>query len=236
MARPVVVHRQQQPAVDEVVPGRRRDAASRRLAASTTTARRGLREPGREVGGQRSARHGAMLLRWATPVSAAHDRRTPTPICATFDAAARAGWAHFLPAERLGEIALPHHRGRRLARPAGDARAARRRGRRAPSPASRWRARRRTTTRHRTSARCTCSTSARTPGAAASGGRCWKAAQDALRDAGYPEATLWTGSENHRPRALYEAAGWRLDGAERRFDYLGVELVNLRYRRRLAPG
>ena len=61
------------------------------------------------------------------------------------------------------------------------------------------------------------------------------AAQDALRDAGYPEATLWTGSENHRPRALYEAAGWRLDGAERRFDYLGVELVNLRYRRRLAP-
>ena len=62
-----------------------------------------------------------------------------------------------------------------------------------------------------------------------------EAAQDALRDAGHREATLWTGSENHRPRALYEAAGWRLDGAERRFDYLGVELVNLRYRRPLEP-
>jgi GNAT superfamily N-acetyltransferase len=155
-------------------------------------------------------------------------------VCAAFDAAARAGWAHFLPAERLGEIALEHHRvvewldrpathallvaeaggavaGFALARPSEDHDAGPHVGE-----------------VHMLYVR---------PDAQRRGlGRgLLEAAQDALRDAGYPEATLWTGSENHRPRALYEAAGWRLDGAERRFDYLGVELVNLRYRRRLAP-
>ena len=155
-------------------------------------------------------------------------------VCATFDAAARAGWAHFVPAERLGEIELEHHRvvawldrpathallvaevgsavaGFALARPSEDHDAGPHVGE-----------------VHMLYVR---------PDAQRCGlGRALlEAAQDALRGAGHPEATLWTGSENHRPRALYEAAGWRLDGAERRFDYLGGELVNLRYRRRLAP-
>ena len=156
-------------------------------------------------------------------------------ICGTFDAAARAGWAHFLPADRLHEIALPHHAvvdwldraathcllvadvdgavaGFTLARPSEDHDAG-------PDVGE----------VHMLYVR---------PDAWRGGlGRALLgAAQDALRKDGYPEATLWTGSENHRPHALYAAAGWRLDGAERRFDYLGVELVNLRYRRPLAPG
>lgn len=156
-------------------------------------------------------------------------------MCATFDAAARAGWAGFLPAARLHEIALEHHgvvdwldrpathvllvaeadgavAGFALGRPSEDPDAA-------PG----------TGELHMLFVR---------PEAQRRGlGRALlDAAQDALREAGHPEATLWVGSENAAARAVYEAAGWRVDGAERRVDYLGVEVVNLRYRRRLAPG
>jgi GNAT superfamily N-acetyltransferase len=52
----------------------------------------------------------------------------------------------------------------------------------------------------------------------------------ALRAAGFAEATLWTAEENHRPRAIYEAAGWQLDGNRREKSYLGVSFREVRYR------
>lgn len=60
------------------------------------------------------------------------------------------------------------------------------------------------------------------------------AAVDALRETGFRFATLWTADENHRPRRIYETAGWRTDGAERRRAFGGVEFVELRYRIALA--
>jgi GNAT superfamily N-acetyltransferase len=53
---------------------------------------------------------------------------------------------------------------------------------------------------------------------------------DALRGQGFRAATLWTAEQNQRPRRIYQAAGWRLDGGHRRKTYLGVEFVELRYR------
>jgi RimJ/RimL family protein N-acetyltransferase len=55
------------------------------------------------------------------------------------------------------------------------------------------------------------------------------AATKALREAGFGQATLWTAGQNHRPRRIYEAAGWRLDGTDRRRAFGGVEFVELRY-------
>jgi GNAT superfamily N-acetyltransferase len=60
------------------------------------------------------------------------------------------------------------------------------------------------------------------------------AAVGALRAAAFREATLWTAAENHRPRRIYETAGWRTDGAERRRAFGGVEFVEVRYRLYLA--
>lgn len=56
------------------------------------------------------------------------------------------------------------------------------------------------------------------------------AATVALRDAGFRDATLWTAALNHRPRRIYETAGWRLDGADRRRSFGGVEFTEVRYR------
>lgn len=55
------------------------------------------------------------------------------------------------------------------------------------------------------------------------------AATRMLRDAGFGRATLWTAEENHRPRRIYETAGWRLDGTDRHRALGGVEFVELRY-------
>lgn len=56
------------------------------------------------------------------------------------------------------------------------------------------------------------------------------AALEALRDAGFRDAMLWTAALNHRPRRIYEAAGWRVDGTERRRSFGGVEFREVRYR------
>ena len=56
------------------------------------------------------------------------------------------------------------------------------------------------------------------------------AAAEALRGAGFSDATLWSAELNHRPRRIYETAGWRLDGAERRRSFGGVEFNEVRYR------
>jgi GNAT superfamily N-acetyltransferase len=55
------------------------------------------------------------------------------------------------------------------------------------------------------------------------------AAIQALRGAGFSRATLWTAEENHRPRRIYETAGWHPDGTDRRRVFGGVEFVELRY-------
>jgi GNAT superfamily N-acetyltransferase len=55
------------------------------------------------------------------------------------------------------------------------------------------------------------------------------AATRALREVGFSRATLWTAEENHRPRRIYEVAGWQLDGWDRRRALGGVEFVELRY-------
>ena len=66
------------------------------------------------------------------------------------------------------------------------------------------------------------------------------AAVAALREAGFSEATLWTAALNHRPRRIYEIAGWRVDGTERNRSLGGVEFTEVRYRiplqSRRAPG
>jgi GNAT superfamily N-acetyltransferase len=60
-------------------------------------------------------------------------------------------------------------------------------------------------------------------------------ALDALRERGFEEATLWTAEWNQRAQRVYEAAGWRRDGARRRKTFVGVEFGELRYRIGLAP-
>jgi GNAT superfamily N-acetyltransferase len=59
------------------------------------------------------------------------------------------------------------------------------------------------------------------------------AAVEALREDGFSHATLWTAADNHRPRRIYETAGWRLDGAVRHRHLGGAEFDELRYRVRL---
>ena len=50
------------------------------------------------------------------------------------------------------------------------------------------------------------------------------AAHEALQAAGCREAFLYTHEENERALAVYEAAGYRLDGSVRESDFRGVHL------------
>jgi GNAT superfamily N-acetyltransferase len=52
----------------------------------------------------------------------------------------------------------------------------------------------------------------------------------ALRDTGCRDATLWTEERNHRPRRVYEAYGWRVDGATQERSYLDAPIREVRYR------
>jgi L-amino acid N-acyltransferase YncA len=56
---------------------------------------------------------------------------------------------------------------------------------------------------------------------------------DALRQSSFAEATLWTSKDNHRPRRIYESAGWTLDGATRDKPWCGTTWRELRYRFKL---
>ena len=60
-----------------------------------------------------------------------------------------------------------------------------------------------------------------------------EAGVEALRAAGYPFAVLWVLDDNPRARRFYEREGWTLDGQERRGEHLGVETLEVRYRRGL---
>jgi GNAT superfamily N-acetyltransferase len=59
-------------------------------------------------------------------------------------------------------------------------------------------------------------------------------AVERLAAAGFEDATLWTAEENHRPRRIYERAGWAADGTVRTRHMYGVDFVELRYRRPLG--
>jgi GNAT superfamily N-acetyltransferase len=56
------------------------------------------------------------------------------------------------------------------------------------------------------------------------------AAIDRLRSMGFKHATLWTAELNHRPRRIYEAAGWQVDGARRERTLRGSTFAEVRYR------
>jgi GNAT superfamily N-acetyltransferase len=59
------------------------------------------------------------------------------------------------------------------------------------------------------------------------------AATEALRAEGFQSCTLWTATANHRPRRIYERAGWRPDGLVRHRSLGRAEFDELRYRIRL---
>jgi GNAT superfamily N-acetyltransferase len=51
-----------------------------------------------------------------------------------------------------------------------------------------------------------------------------------LREAGFRDAILWVLEDNPRARRFYEREGWRLDGARREGEHLGVPALEVRYR------
>ena len=55
-----------------------------------------------------------------------------------------------------------------------------------------------------------------------------------LADAGFTEAFLWVLEGNARGRGFYEAGGWEADGRVKTVEIGGRDLVEVRYRRRLA--
>ena len=57
----------------------------------------------------------------------------------------------------------------------------------------------------------------------------------ALAASGCRAAVLWTEERNRGPRAFYERAGWRPDGAVREREFLGFPIRELRYRLPLTP-
>ena len=66
------------------------------------------------------------------------------------------------------------------------------------------------------------------------GGALLRAAEEAVSALGHEEAVLWVLPINDRARRFYESAGWQTDGAQRTAVVLGVEVPEIRYRRRLA--
>ncbi|HXU05132.1 MAG TPA: GNAT family N-acetyltransferase [Polyangia bacterium] len=62
-------------------------------------------------------------------------------------------------------------------------------------------------------------------------GRALLAAAAAWLDGRFATSILWVVDRNTRARALYERAGWSLDGATKTEDYGGAAVNNCRYRR-----
>jgi len=56
------------------------------------------------------------------------------------------------------------------------------------------------------------------------------AAIETLRENRFTEATLWVAELNHRPRRIYEVAGWIFEGATRDKPWQGTSVRDLRYR------
>ena len=57
---------------------------------------------------------------------------------------------------------------------------------------------------------------------------------EGLTEAGFHEAVLWVIPGNVRARSFYEAAGWTCEEVTRTGEVLGVEVPEVRYRRRLG--
>jgi ribosomal protein S18 acetylase RimI-like enzyme len=55
-----------------------------------------------------------------------------------------------------------------------------------------------------------------------------------LRAHGYGHAVLWVLADNPRARRFYEREGWRIDGARRTGEHLGIRTEEVRYRISLA--
>jgi len=51
-----------------------------------------------------------------------------------------------------------------------------------------------------------------------------------LREAGFAGAILWVLEDNPRARRFYEREGWRVDGARREGEHLGMTVAEVRYR------
>jgi len=52
-----------------------------------------------------------------------------------------------------------------------------------------------------------------------------------LRGHGYTQAILWCLEGNARARTFYEQVGWRADGTEKKHDFAGTDLAEVRYRK-----
>ena len=59
-------------------------------------------------------------------------------------------------------------------------------------------------------------------------------AKEQLRADGWAEAILWVVDDNPRARRFYEREGWTLDGGRKEEAFLGIDIVEVRYRIRLA--
>jgi GNAT superfamily N-acetyltransferase len=59
-------------------------------------------------------------------------------------------------------------------------------------------------------------------------------AEQALREAGFDEATLWVLEDNPLARDVYAAAGWKADGGRKLVTEPGIGAVAIRYRKRLV--
>jgi len=53
---------------------------------------------------------------------------------------------------------------------------------------------------------------------------------EALRKNGFATASLWVLEDNPRARRFYEREGWSLDGGRREEEFLGVPIIEVRYR------
>ena len=55
-----------------------------------------------------------------------------------------------------------------------------------------------------------------------------------MLDLGYQQAVLWVLPENRRARRFYEIGGWVCEGVQRTQTVWGVDVAEVRYRRRLV--
>ena len=62
-------------------------------------------------------------------------------------------------------------------------------------------------------------------------GRALLAAATSWLDGRFAASILWVVDRNQRARALYEGAGWSVDGAAKIETYAGADVNNVRYRR-----
>ena len=59
------------------------------------------------------------------------------------------------------------------------------------------------------------------------------AGEERLRELGHSDVVLWVLDDNPRARRFYEVAGWKVDGTTRPIEIFGIEVPEVRYRKRL---